>query len=162
MHSRPCRRLLPDKGARKGFYPRLHILEGMDEFTDIWDSRSSLLLSLSEYGFGICPFLTVSPDETAEDLAVKIKTLTDLAEISDIPIDGMVLRFDSFSYSASLGRTGHHYNDGIAVKSEDDTYETVFRSIEWQTERSGEIPRLQYLTRWRLTAVRYPEQASIT
>ena len=44
----------------------------MDEFTDIRDSRSSLLLSLSEYGFGICPFLTVSPDETAEDLAVKI------------------------------------------------------------------------------------------
>ena len=107
-----------------------NILEGMDEFTDIRDSRSSLLLSLSEYGFGICPFLTVSPDETAEDLAVKIKTLTDLAEISDIPIDGMVLRFDSFSYSASLGRTGHHYNDGIAFKFEDDTYETVFRSIE--------------------------------
>ena len=130
-----------------------NILEGMDEFTDIRDSRSSLLLSLSEYGFGICPFLTVSPDETAEDLAVKIKTLTDLAEISDIPIDGMVLRFDSFSYSASLGRTGHHYNDGIAFKSEDDTYETVFRSIEWQTERSGEIPRLQYLTRWKLAAM---------
>ncbi len=116
-----------------------NILEGMDEFTDIRDSRSSLLLSLSGYGFGICPFLTVSPDETAEDLAVKIKTLTDLAEISDIPIDGMVLRFDSFSYSASLGRTGHHYNDGIAFKFEDDTYETVFRSIEWQTGRSGEI-----------------------
>ncbi len=122
-----------------------NILEGMDEFTDIWDSRSSLLLSLSEYGFGICPFLTVSPDETAENLAAKIKTLTDLAEIKacpaglDIPIDGMVLRFDSFSYSASLGRTGHHYNDGIAFKFEDDTYETVFRSIEWQTGRSGEI-----------------------
>ena len=116
-----------------------NILEGMDEFTDIRDSLSSLLLSLSEYGFSICPFLTVSPDEMAEDLAVKIKTLTDLAEISDIPIDGMVLRFDSFSYSASLGRTGHHYNDGIAFKFEDDTYETVFRSIEWQTGRSGEI-----------------------
>lgn len=92
----------------------------MDGFTDIRDSRSGLLLSLSGYGFGVCPFLTVSPGETAEDLAVKIKTLTDLAEIKacpaglDIPIDGMLLRFDSFSYSASLGRTGHHYNDGIA------------------------------------------------
>ncbi len=89
--------------------------------------------------FGICPFLPVSPDETAEDISVKIRTLTDLAELSDIPIDGMVLRFDSFSYSASLGRTGHHYNDGIAFKFEDDTYETVFRSIEWQTGRTGEI-----------------------
>ena len=122
-----------------------NILAGMDGFTDIRDSRSGLLLSLSGYGFGVCPFLTVSPGETAEDLAVKIKTLTDLAEIKacpaglDIPIDGMVLRFDSFSYSASLGRTGHHYNDGIAFKFEDDTYETVFRSIEWQAGRSGEI-----------------------
>ena len=106
---------------------------------DIRESRSSLLLSLPEYGFGICPFLPVSPDETAEDISVKIRTLTDLAELSDIPIDGMVLRFDSFSYSATLGRTGHHYNDGIAFKFEDDTYETVFRSIEWQTGRSGEI-----------------------
>ena len=53
--------------------------------------------------------------------------------------DGMVLRFDSFSYSASLGRTGHHYNDGIAFKFKDDTYEMVFRREEWQTGRSGEI-----------------------
>ena len=145
-----------------------NILAGMDGFTDIRDSRSGLLLSLSGYGFGVCPFLTVSPGETAEDLAVKIKTLTDLAEIKacpaglDIPIDGMLLRFDSFSYSASLGRTGHHYNDGIAFKFEDDTYETVFRSIEWQAGRSGELPRLQYLTQWRLTAVRYQGRSSIT
>ena len=145
-----------------------NILEGMDEFTDIRDSRSSLLFSLSEYGFGICPFLTVSADETAEDLAAKIKTLTDLAEIKacpaglDIPIDGMVLRFDSFSYSASLGRTGHHYNDGIAFKFEDDTYETVFRSIEWQTGAAARLLRLQYLIQWKLTAVKYPGQASIT
>lgn len=116
-----------------------NILEGMEEFGDIRDSRNNMLLSLAEYGFGVCPFLPVSPNESAEGIEAKIKTLTDLAEISDIPIDGMVLRFDSFSYSASLGRTGHHYNDGIAFKFEDDTYETIFRSIEWQTGRSGEI-----------------------
>ena len=68
-----------------------------------------------------------------------IKVLTELADQSDIPIDGMVLRFDSLSYSHTLGRTGHHYNDGIAFKFEDDMYETIFRSIEWQTGRSGEI-----------------------
>lgn len=116
-----------------------NILEGMEEFEDIRDSRSNMLLSLAEYGFGVCPFLPISPNESAEDIALKINILTDIAETSDIPIDGMVLRFDSFSYSASLGRTGHHYNDGIAFKFEDDTYETIFRSIEWQTGRSGEI-----------------------
>ena len=65
--------------------------------------------------------------------------MTELANDLDIPIDGMVLRFDSFSYSAGPGRTRHHYNDGIVFKFEDDTYETVFRTIEWQTGRSGEI-----------------------
>ena len=103
------------------------------------DSRSSLLLSLIDYGFGICPFVPIPAGTSAEEIEKQIQNLQDLAEISDIPIDGMVLRYDSLSYSASLGRTGHHYNDGIAFKFEDDTYETVFRSVEWQTGRSGEI-----------------------
>ncbi len=116
-----------------------NILEGMDGFGDIKDSRSSLLLSMTDYGFGICPFVPIPAGATAEEIEKQIQNLQELAEISDIPIDGMVLRYDSLSYSASLGRTGHHYNDGIAFKFEDDTYETVFRSIEWQTGRSGEI-----------------------
>ena len=116
-----------------------NILEGMDEFDDIRDSRSALLLSMIDHSFGICPFVPIPAGATAEEIEKQIQNLQELAEISDIPSDGMVLRYDSLSYSASLGRTGHHYNDGIAFKFEDDTYETVFRSIEWQTGRTGEI-----------------------
>ena len=116
-----------------------NILAGMDEFEDIRDSRSALLLSMIDFGFGICPFVPVPAGASTEEIEKQIQNLQDLAEASDIPIDGMVLRYDSLSYSAGLGRTGHHYNDGIAFKFEDDTYETVFRSIEWQTGRSGEI-----------------------
>ena len=116
-----------------------NILEGMDGFGDIQDSRSALLLSMIDHGFGICPFVPIPAGATAEEIEKQIQNLQELAEISDIPIDGMVLRYDNLSYSASLGRTGHHYNDGIAFKFEDDTYETIFRSIEWQTGRSGEI-----------------------
>ena len=111
----------------------------MDSFPDIRDSRSSLLLSMIDYGFGICPFVPIPAGASAEEIEKQIQNLQELAETSDIPIDGMVLRYDSLSYSAGLGRTGHHYNDGIAFKFEDDTYETVFWSIEWQTGRSGEI-----------------------
>ncbi|MCM1441636.1 MAG: NAD-dependent DNA ligase LigA, partial [Roseburia sp.] len=50
-----------------------------------------------------------------------------------------VLRYDSLSYSRNCGRTGHHYRDGIAYKFEDGLHETVFRSIEWETGRTGEI-----------------------
>ncbi len=56
-----------------------------------------------------------------------------------IPIDDMVLRYNSFSYSRGCWRTGHHYKDGIVFKFGDGTYETIFRSIEWKTGRSGGI-----------------------
>ncbi len=116
-----------------------NILEGMDEFEDSRDSRSGLLSILAEFGFEVCPAVYIPPDAKADHIASKIQKMAELADTWDIPIDGMVLRFNSFSYSASLGRTGHHYNDGIAFKFEDDTYETVFRRVEWQTGRSGEI-----------------------
>ena len=114
-------------------------MEGFDEFRNTNDSRIHKLLYLENLGFGICPFLGISPQITEAELDACIKQLTVLAERFDIPIDGMVVRFNSLSYSQSLGRTGHHYNDGIAFKFEDDMYETIFRSIEWQTGRTGEI-----------------------
>ena len=130
---------LPICREREVSFCAFNILEGLDEFEDSRDSRSGLLSILAEFGFEICPVVYIPPDAKADHIASKIQGMTEHADDLDIPIDGMVLRFNSFSYSATLGRTGHHYNDGIAFKFEDDTYETVFRSIEWQTGRSGEI-----------------------
>ena len=116
-----------------------HVLKGLDEFPDLQNSRDGKLTALMEYGFGICPFQILDETVSEETLQRDIKSMQALAEHYDIPIDGMVIRFEDLAYSESLGRTGHHYNDGIAFKFEDDTYETIFRSIEWQTGRSGEI-----------------------
>jgi len=116
-----------------------HVLKGLDEFPDLQNSRDGKLTSLMEYGFGICPFQILDKTVSEETLQRDIKSMQALTEHYDIPIDGMVIRFEDLAYSESLGRTGHHYNDGIAFKFEDDTYETIFRSIEWQTGRSGEI-----------------------
>lgn len=116
-----------------------NVIEGLNGFPELEDSRSKKLRSLTEYGFQVCPFEEILPDISIDELELQIKAMTNLADLSDIPIDGMVLRFDSLSYSASLGRTGHHYHDGLAFKFKDETYETVFRSIQWQTSRTGEI-----------------------
>ena len=116
-----------------------HVLKGLDEFPGLQNSRNGKLTSLMEYGFGICPFQMLDKNISEETLQRDIESMQALAEHYDIPIDGMVIRFEDLAYSESLGRTGHHYNDGIAFKFEDDTYETIFRSIEWQTGRSGEI-----------------------
>ena len=124
---------------RNVYFYAFNILEGMEEFGKIADSRGKLLETIGEFGFDTCPFTFLPENVTLLDLENRISQLKTLAEDRHIPIDGMVLRYDSLSYSKRCGRTGHHYKDGIAYKFEDDTYETVFRSIEWEPGRSGEI-----------------------
>ena len=68
-----------------------------------------------------------------------IRHLRKYAQENDIPIDGIVVTYNDAAYAKSCGRTGHHYKDGLAFKFEDDTYETVLRSIEWTPSRTGEI-----------------------
>lgn len=124
---------------RHVYFYAFNMIEGMEAFEEFADSRGKLLQELKELGFDICPFVSLKTDTTQEEIEAEIQKLKVLAERMQIPIDGMVLRYDSLSYSKECGRTGHHYKDGIAFKFEDDTYETVFRSIEWETGRSGEI-----------------------
>lgn len=61
------------------------------------------------------------------------------AKEDDLPIDGLVITYDSISYSSTCGRTGHHFKDGLAFKFEDDLFKTRLDHIEWTPTRSGEI-----------------------
>jgi len=89
-----------------------NVLEGFDEFDEddeffnIKNSRNGNLLTAKALGFGICPYVMIAPDITEEQLEVQINILKELAEQLDIPIDGMVVRFDNLEYSRSLGRSG--------------------------------------------------------
>ena len=56
-----------------------------------------------------------------------------------LPVDGLIVRYDNYEYGRSLGTTSHHPLDIIALKWEDDLYETVLRDIEWNTSRTGLI-----------------------
>ena len=71
------------------------------------------------------------------NLELNIDRMKELAEEKSFPIDGMVLSFDSVEYSKSLGETNHHPLHSLAYKFEDDIFETVFRSIEINTTRTG-------------------------
>lgn len=124
---------------RKICFLPFNVLEGLDDMEGNPDSRMEKLVTLTSFGFGQCPAVPVTDDIIPEKLEEMIMSLKELADALDIPIDGTVLRFDSLSYSASCGRTGHHYKDGIAFKFEDDVFETIFRKIVWQTSRNGEI-----------------------
>ncbi len=134
-------RLLDPAACRKRhihFYA-FNVIEGMEGFEKIADSRGKLLEAMRSLGFEVCPFLPLTTEVPMEELEKGIRSLRDTADVKGIPIDGMVLRYDSLSYSRGCGRTGHHYKDGIAYKFEDEVQETVFRSVEWTPGRSGEI-----------------------
>jgi DNA ligase (NAD+) len=60
-------------------------------------------------------------------------------EIYDYPVDGTIYKYNSYEYGKSLGSTEHHPLNMLARKWKDDTYETVFRGIEWNTTRTGLI-----------------------
>lgn len=66
-----------------------------------------------------------------------IKQMT--AENTKYPVDGLIVNYENLSYAASLGSTGHHTLDMIALKWKNETFETELLDIEWNTTRTGRI-----------------------
>lgn len=126
-------------GKRHIHFYAFNVIEGMEGFGKSADSRGKLLEAMQSFGFEVCPFIPLTEKVSMEELEKGIRYLRNAADDSMLPIDGMVLRYDSLSYSRGCGRTGHHYKDGIAYKFEDEVQETAFRSVEWTPGRSGEI-----------------------
>lgn len=108
------------------------IIKGMDEINSLY-KRFELAASL---GFDVIYHQRVNK-MGVEEFTDIIKNIHKYADIHGIPCDGVVIRYDDYTYGLSLGRTGHHYRYGIAKKEEDDFVETTFRGIEWNTSRNG-------------------------
>jgi len=97
------------------YFYTFNVIEGMDTLCGNADSRGCLLENLDALGFEICPFIRLEKNVSPTEMESKIQHLRTVANIEKLPIDGIVLRYDSISYSRTLGRTGHHYKDGIAL-----------------------------------------------
>lgn len=114
------------------------VIEGLPDIEAETDSKRAKLLKITEFGFG--KVRTIQFDAANMDMMeLHIKVLKDKAVEDDLPIDGLVLSYDSISYSRTCGRTGHHFKDGLAFKFEDELFETRLDHIEWTPTRSGEI-----------------------
>lgn len=115
------------------------VIEGLDEDPQTADSKFLKLIELKRLGFSPCTFFMQKRKSTEQELQDTISELRSLADEGGLPIDGIVITYNDIPFSQAQGRTGHHYKDGIALKFEDDLYETVLRRIEWQPSRSGEL-----------------------
>lgn len=101
--------------------------------------KSDKLYRLAGLGFSPCKFVVTRRKLSVQELETGISRLRSDAREHDLPIDGIVAIYNDIAYSAACGRTGHHYKDGMAYKSEDELFETVLLRIEWNPTRTGEI-----------------------
>ena len=121
------------------------VLEGLDDLPaldDLFpasDSRMTKFFACERLGFELPYACRFEQESSAFIIQDAIEHMRDRAIEKGIPIDGMVMKYDSISYSKQKGGTSHHNNDGIAFKFEDETAETVLREIEWSMGRTGQL-----------------------
>ena len=117
---------------RKVYWKGFDVITGLDG-----DSKSEKFQQLMDMGFDFLPFIQCDIDITEDQLQSCIERLKREAEQTGLPIDGIVAKYDSYSYSDTLGHTEHHFNDGLAFKFQDDVALTELTNIVWQVGRTG-------------------------
>lgn len=86
---------------------------------------------LETLGFDVVGHAIIS----AEHIEAAIKTF-DPRGIKD-PVDGLIFELFDSNFGRSLGATGHHERNKIALKWADDTHKTIFRGVDLQPTRTG-------------------------
>lgn len=97
---------------------------------------SEKLVKLDALGFEIVPFQ--ADDQKLFNIEKVIEWLKKVCE-NELPIDGVVIKYDKISTYEQAGRTDHHFKGGLAYKFYDDEYETRLLNIEWTMGRTGQL-----------------------
>jgi len=117
---------------------RFYVFNILECDTKLSDSKYDNFDWLGKQGF--CTILNAKITSLNDgELDKIINSLKNYAEQMSLPIDGVVLSYDSISYSNSLGETSHHPLHSYAFKFSDETEETTLRSVEWNVTRTGQV-----------------------
>lgn len=68
-----------------------------------------------------------------------INHMLGISEIKGYPCDGVVFKFDDVAYGKSLGKTSHHFNNGIAWKPARNIVKTKVKDVEWSMGKTGDL-----------------------
>jgi len=105
------------------------------EGEDFKDSKLNQLNWLKSMGFDVVEHKEVY----ADNIENAVHEFQSKISANDFGSDGLVLTYDSLSYSQSLGVTAKFPRDSIAFKWADETKETKILYVEWNTSRTGLI-----------------------
>jgi DNA ligase (NAD+) len=90
-------------------------------------------------GFDVVPhwFNNTANGLNPNNLQGNIDYVFDYAKEEGLPCDGVVFKFNDIEYGKSLGKTEHHFRNGIAYKAKDEVYRTKLLDIEYSCGKSG-------------------------
>lgn len=95
---------------------------------------SEKLVKLDALGFEVVPFQ--ADDQKLFNIEKVIEWLKKVCE-NELPIDGVVIKYDKISTYEQAGFTDHHFKGGLAYKFYDDEYETKLLDITYEVSRNG-------------------------
>ena len=125
-------RICKERGV--SFLP-FNILTGLDDIS----LKSKRLEYLAKIGFSTNIIELLDSDDDEHTVYEKIMKMKSISEKMGIPIDGIVFSYDNVEFARSLGKTAHHFRDGLAYKFGDPTFETTLKKIEWNISRTGQL-----------------------
>ena len=116
---------------RKARFIAWDIIEGGNS-----NSLSGNLAEASALGFDVVPYWSAINLESKK-LQNTLDYIFEYSADEGIPSDGIVFKFNNIEYGKSLGKTGHHFRNGVAYKREDEVYETELIDVEFTMGKTG-------------------------
>ena len=88
---------------------------------------------LTECGFNVVEHVLVN-EKNVEEMIMKFNPKN-----YNLPVDGLIFKYNDVIYGNSLGKTSKYPLDMIALKWTDDIYDTVLNNIEWTMGKTGSL-----------------------
>ena len=102
-----------------------------------FSSKTAQMEMLAQNGFAVVPYHLIGEQTNEEQVKTSLSALN--PKMFPYPVDGLIIEYDDLAFGKSLGATGHHENRLIALKWEDELYETTFLGLEIATTRTGMV-----------------------
>lgn len=97
------------------------------------------LRNAQEYGFDIVHWYSNMGMNTfnEEYLEQVFENMRKRSVVEGFPIDGIVAMYNDIEYGKSLGRTEHHFRNGLAFKFYDEQFETTITGVDFTIGKTG-------------------------
>lgn len=98
------------------------------------DQLNKKLKFLHDLNIHTTPYIS---DVDNGNLEKQIEIIKEDCQKFDVPIDGVVVKYDNVDEYRAAGRVDKYFKGGLAYKFYDEEYETILKYIEWSMGRTG-------------------------